>query len=165
MVQVSESQMKKTDILEKYPAKMENVLLLLHDLQNNSRMNCLSEKDLSLVAKHMNTTLSTIYGVASYYTMFSLTPRGKHIIRVCRSPVCHCAGVNDVFNELIGILKIDVGATTPDRLFTLETTECLGQCDLAPAMTVDDVTYGNLTAASIATILGRYRKKGASQGD
>ncbi len=165
MVKVSENQMKKTDILNKYPARMENVLLLLHDLQNNSRMNCLSEKDLSLVAKHLNTTLSTIYGVASYYTMFSLTPRGKHIIRVCRSPVCHCAGVNDVFNELTRILIIDAGATTPDRLFTLETTECLGLCDLAPAMMVDDIPYGNLTAAGIATIIGRYRKKGALQGD
>ncbi len=157
--------MKKTDILEKYPPIMENVLLILHDLQNSSRMNYLSKKDLSLVAKHLNTTLSSIYGVASYYSMFSLTPRGKHIIRICRSPVCHCAGVNDVFNELTRVLQIDVGATTPDRLFTLETTECLGQCDLAPAMTVDDVVYGNLTAASIATIIGQYRKKSASRGD
>lgn len=157
--------MKKTDILEKYPPRMENVLLILHDLQNNSRMNYLSEKDLCLVAKHLNTTLSSIYGVASYYSMFSLTPRGKHIIRMCRSPVCHCAGVNDVFNELTRILKLDVGATTPDRLFTLETTACLGQCDLAPAMTIDDVVYGKLTAASIATIIAQYRKKSASQGD
>ncbi len=157
--------MKKTDILEKYPPRMENVLLILHDIQNNSRMNYLSEKDLSLVAKHLNTTLSSIYGVASYYTMFSLTPRGKHIIRICRSPVCHCAGVNDVFNELANVLRIDVDATTPDRLFTLETAECLGQCDRAPAMMVDDVVYGNLTAAGIAAIIGRYRKKRASQGD
>ncbi len=157
--------MKKTDILEKYPPRMENLLLILHDLQNSSRMNYLSKKDLSLVAKHLNTTLSSIYGVASYYSMFSLTPRGKHIIRICRSPVCHCAGVNDVFNELTRVLRIDVGATTPDRRFTLETTECLGQCDLAPAMTVDDVVYGRLTAASIATIIGQYRKKSASRGD
>ena len=144
---------------------MENILLILHDLQNSRRMNYLSEKDLSLVANHLNTTLSSVYGVATYYSMFSLTPRGKHIIRICRSPVCHCAGVNDVFNELTRVLQIEVGATTPDRLFTLETTECLGQCDLAPAMTVDDVVYGRLTAASIATIIGQYRKKSASRGD
>ncbi len=151
--------MKKTDILEKYPPRMENILLILHDLQNSRRMNYLSEKDLSLVANHLNTTLSSVYGVATYYSMFSLTPRGKHIIRICRSPVCHCAGVNDVFNELTRVLQIEVGATTPDRLFTLETTECLGQCDLAPAMTVDDVVYGNLTTASIARLIGQFRKK------
>ncbi|MDX2455250.1 NAD(P)H-dependent oxidoreductase subunit E [Desulfosarcina sp.] len=151
--------MKKTDILEKYPPKMENVLLILHDLQNHNRTNYLSEKDLSLVAQHLNTTLGSIYGVASYYSMFSLTPRGKHIIRICRSPVCHCAGVNDVFDELTKLLKIDVGATTSDKLFTLETTECLGQCDLAPAMTVDEEVYGHLTAARIATIIAQYRRK------
>ncbi|MEE4114339.1 MAG: NAD(P)H-dependent oxidoreductase subunit E [Desulfobacteraceae bacterium] len=157
--------MKKRDILEKYPPRMENILLILHDLQKSSRMNYLSEKDLSLVANHLNTTLGWVCGVASYYAMFSLRPRGRHIIRICRSPVCHCAGVNDVFNELSRVLQIDVGATTPDRLFTLETTACLGQCDLAPAMTIDDITYGNLTAASIATLIGKYRNKGASQGD
>ena len=157
--------MKKTDILEKYPPRMENVLLILHDLQNHSRMNYLSEKDLSLVARHLNTTLSTIYGVASYYSMFSLTPRGKHIIRICRSPVCDCAGVNDLVNQLTRILNIDVGATTSDRLFTLETAECLGQCDSAPAMTVDDMLYKNLTPTRMATIIGQYRKKKASAGD
>jgi NADH:ubiquinone oxidoreductase subunit E len=157
--------MKKTDILEKYPPRMENVLLILHDLQNHSRRNYLSEKDLSLAARHLNTTLSTIYGVASYYSMFSLTPRGKHIIRICRSPVCHCAGVNHLVNQLTRILNIDVGATTPDRLFTLETTECLGQCDSAPAMTIDDMLYGNLTPTRMATIIAQYRKKKASAGD
>ncbi|WP_372677217.1 NAD(P)H-dependent oxidoreductase subunit E [Desulfosarcina sp.] len=157
--------MKKTDILARFPPRMENLLLILNDLQNQSRMNCLSKKDLTRVAKYLNTTLSTIYGVASYYSMFSLTPRGRHIIRMCRSPVCHCAGVSDMFDELTRLLKIEVGATTPDRLFTLETAECLGQCDLAPAMMIDDVAYGNLTAASLATIIGRYRNKSASQGD
>jgi NADH:ubiquinone oxidoreductase subunit E len=157
--------MKKTDILEKYPPRMENLLLILHDLQNHNRMNYLSQKDLSLVARHLNTTLSSIYGVASYYSMFSLAPRGKHIIRICRSPVCHCTGVKDVVNQLTRMLNIDVGATTPDRLFTLETAECLGQCDSAPAMAVDDVLYGDLTATRIATILAQYREKGASAGD
>ena len=156
--------MKKTDILEKYPPKMENVLLILHDFQNNNQWNYLSEKDLSLVSNHLNTTLSSIYGIASYYTMFSLTPRGKHIIRICRSPVCHLAGINDVWTELTKILKIDIGATTPDKRFTLETTECLGQCDSAPAMTVDDVVYGNLTVKKIKTIVAHYRKNGGAKG-
>lgn len=156
--------MTKTDILEKYPPKMENVLLILHDFQNNNQWNHLSEKDLSLVANHLNTTLSSIYGIASYYTMFSLTPRGKHIIRICRSPVCHLAGVSDVFNELTKILEIDIGATTPDKRFTLETTACLGQCDSAPAMTVDDVLYGNLTAKKIETIIDHYMQKTSPEG-
>ena len=149
--------MTKARILEKYPSRMENVLLILHALQNTNPRNYLSAKDLTLVANHLNTTLGSIYGIASYYSMFSLTPRGKHIIRICRSPVCHLAGVTDVVAELKRILQIDVGATTSDQRFTLETTECLGQCDAAPAMSVDDVLYGQLTPEKIRTIIRQYK--------
>jgi len=135
---------------------MENVLLILHDLQNHNPRNYLSEKDLGLVAAYLNTTLGVMYGIASYYTMFSLKPRGKHIIRICRSPVCRLAGVTDVFAELSHMLKIDIGETTADRHFTLETTECLGQCDLAPAMMIDGVVYGNLTRAKIRSVIRHF---------
>lgn len=138
---------------------MENVLLLLHDFQNNNPRNYLSEKDLTLVAKHLNTTYSAIYGVASYYGLFSLKPRGKHILRICHSPVCHLAGVGDLFAQLNQILKISTGETTPDGLFTLETTPCLGQCDRAPAMAVDEAFYGNLTPKKIKTVIQEYRLK------
>ena len=151
--------MKKTDILEKYPPLMENVLLILHDFQNNNPRNYLPEKDLALTANYLNTPYSSIYGVASYYTMFSLKPRGKHIIRICRSPVCHMAGLSDIFTELHKILKINLGETTSDGLFTPETTECLGQCDIAPAMAVDEAIYGNLTEKKVKAILGKYMKK------
>ena len=150
--------MRKADILDKYPPKMENVLLILHDFQNTSRWNYLSEKDLYRVAKHLNTTLGVIYGIASYYTMFSLSPRGKHVIRICRSPVCHLTGMIDILAELTKILKIDIGATTADKYFTLETSECLGHCDSAPAMMVDDVLYGNLTLGEIRKIVQHCRE-------
>ena len=97
--------MKKTDILEKYPPLMENVLLVLHDFQNNNQRNYLTEKDLALIANYLNTPYSSIFGVASYYTMFSLIPRGKHIIRICQSPVCHITGLSYFFTELNRISK------------------------------------------------------------
>ena len=131
-------------------------MLILHDIQNNNPRNYLSKQDLLLVAKHLDTTVGVIYGVASYYTMFSLKPRGKHIIRLCRSPVCHLAGAIDVHSELTRMLHIGIGETTTDRRFTLESTECLGQCDVAPAMTIDDVLYKNLTVEKIETIIDRY---------
>lgn len=152
-------QMTKKDILKKHPPSMENILLLLHDFQNHNPRNFLSESDLALVARHLNATYSSIYGVASYYSMFSLTPRGKHIIRICHSPVCHMAGAIDLFSELNQILNVDVGQTTPDGLFTWETTACLGQCDKAPAMLVDEVFFGNLTAKEIRAVLGLYKTK------
>lgn len=149
--------MTKADILEKYPPRMENVLLILHDLQNHSPRNYLSGKDLGLVAAYLNTTLGTIYGIASYYTMFSLKPRGKHIIRICRSPVCHQAGDMDVFAELKRMLGVDLGETTADQRFTMESSECLGQCDVAPVMMVDEIPYGNLTREKIRAVIHRLK--------
>ena len=152
-------EMKKSDILETYAPLMENLLLILHDFQNNNPRNYLSEKDLGLIAKYLNTPYSSIFGVASYYTMFSLKPRGKHVIRICQSPVCHMAGLSDIFTELQHILKINSGETTPDGQFTLETSECLGQCDEAPVMAVNEALYGDLCAKNIMAIIWKYKKK------
>ena len=138
---------------------MENVLLILHEFQNNNPRHYLSEKDLAMIAKYLNVSYSSIYGVVSYYTLFSLTPRGKHLIRICNSPVCQIAGSNDILAVLRKNLKIDIGETTTEGLFTLETTECLGQCDTAPGMSVDKAFYGNLTANKIQAILQKYRDK------
>lgn len=156
--------MTKAGILKQYPPRMENVLQILHDLQNRSPRNYLSEKDLGLVAAYLNTTLATIYGIASYYTMFSLKPRGRHIIRICRSPVCHLSGVMDLFTELKRILKVDIGETTSDGRFTLETTECLGHCEMAPAMMVDAVVYGHLNREEIGAVLLKYNKSPSAVG-
>ena len=154
--------MKKSDVLEKYPPLMENLLLILHDFQNNNPRNYLSEKDLGMIAKYLNTPYSSIYGVASYYTMFSLKPRGKQIIRICQSPVCHMAGLSDIISDLQNILKINIGETTPDGLFTLETTECLGQCDKPPAMAINEAFHGGLNTKNIEAILLNYKKKRSS---
>ena len=149
--------MRKTDILQKYPPLMENVLQILHDFQNNNPRNYLSEKDLAMIANYLNVTHSSIYGVVSYYTMFSLMPRGKHIIRVCNSPVCQMADSKGLLAKLRNYLGIDVGSTTADGVFTLETTECLGQCDSAPGMSIDEMYYGSLTARKIKSILKEYQ--------
>jgi NADH:ubiquinone oxidoreductase subunit E len=151
--------MDKRDILQKFPPLMENVLLILHEFQNSNPHHYLSEDDLAMIAGYLNVPYSSIYGVVTYYTMFSLTPRGKHIIRVCNSPVCQMADSNDILAKLRNYLGIDVGATTADGVFTLETTECLGQCDSAPGMSIDEQYYGNLTARKIAHILKDYQNQ------
>mgnify|MGYP003565382591 CR=1 FL=1 len=115
---------------------MENVLLILHDFQNSNPRNYLSEKDLKIIAEHLNVTFSSIYGVVSYYTLFSLKPRGKYIIRLCHSPVCAMAGATNILAQIRNTPKVDIGETTTDKLFTLETIECLGQCDTAPGMSI-----------------------------
>ena len=138
---------------------MENMLLILHEFQNSNPHHYLSEDDLAMIAEYLNVPYSAIYGVVSYYSMFSLTPRGKHIIRVCHSPVCQMADPNDIPAKICSYLGIDIGATTADDMFTLETAECLGQCDTAPGMSVDEIYYGNLTGGKIKRIIKGYQNQ------
>ena len=155
--------MTKAEIFAKYPPDRENVLLLLHALQDRHPRNYLSAKDLRLAAGHFKTTVATLYGIATYYSMFSLVPRGKHIIRICRSPVCQLLGGGDLMAELERLLGVGPGDTTADGQFTLEAVECLGLCDIAPAITIDDVVCGNLTADRLAEMLTAYQTPRASQ--
>ena len=145
--------MDKRIILHKFPPLKENLLLILHEFQNSNPQHYLPEDDLAMIAGYLNLPHSAVYGVVSYYTMFSLAPRGKHIIRVCISPVCQGADSNDILAKLRKHLSIDVGETTEEGLFTLETTECLGQCDSAPGMSVDEKYYGNLTGEKVKRII------------
>lgn len=135
---------------------MENVLLILHEFQGANPHHFLSENDLAMIARYLNESYSSIYGIVSYYTMFSFSPRGKHIIRVCISPVCQMDGSNAVLTQIRKSLNITSGETTGEGLFTLETTECLGQCDTAPGMSIDEKFYGNLTPKKIMAILQKY---------
>ncbi len=102
---------------------------------------------------------SQVYSVATFYSMFSVKPRGKHIIRVCVSPPCHISGENDIVKILEEELGIKEGETTPDGVFTLECTSCLGVCDIAPAMMIDDEIYGNLNRERIKAILSEIRSR------
>jgi NADH:ubiquinone oxidoreductase subunit E len=91
--------------------------------------------------------------------MYSLKPRGKHLIRVCQSPPCHLLGSSTISRELIKLLGIGFGETTADKLFTLEMTSCLGVCGVAPAMMVNDRVYGNLTLEHIAEVIAGLRRR------
>jgi NADH-quinone oxidoreductase subunit E len=155
--------MTKAEIFAKYPPDMENVLLLLHELQNRHPRKYLSAKDLGRAARHFRTTVATVYGIATYYSMFRLEPRGKHLIRICRSPVCQLLGGGDLTVELVRLLGVGVGETTADRRFTIEAVECLGLCEVAPALTIDDAVYGRLTKDRLVEILATYQPAPASK--
>lgn len=129
--------MPVTDTIKQYPPEKHNLLQILHALQDAHPENYLTPEALSETARYLNTTKAQIYGVAGYYTMFSLKPRGRHIIRVCVSPVCEMVKSQLIVDELRKQLHIDVGDTTADRLFTLEFSECLGQCQEAPSMMIN----------------------------
>ena len=140
-------------IIAKYDRSAENLLSILHDLQDAREQHYLTDSDLRLAAEYLRLPFSFVHGVATFYTMFSLTPRGRFIIRICQSPPCHLMGATTVEQELRRLLKVDFGQTTSDGLFTLEMSSCLGVCGVAPAMMVNDEVYGNLTPERIQEIL------------
>ncbi|HAP43610.1 MAG TPA: NADH-quinone oxidoreductase subunit E [Spirochaetaceae bacterium] len=150
--------MNTHEILQKYGKDAENLLALLHELQNTHEQHYLSAENLAAAAAHMGLTEGYVYGVASFYTMFSLKPRGRHIVRVCQSPPCHLMGSTDVARELIKVLGVSFGETTADGQFSLEMSSCLGVCGVAPAMMVDDEVYGNLSASRVHEIIEDLRR-------
>ena len=147
------------EIVKKYGNNRENLLQILHDVQNQSIQNYISEENISLLSKEMNIPVSDIKGTASFYTMFSFIPRGKYVIRVCESPPCHLLGSQTIFKAIETKLGIKEGETTKDGLFTLEGTSCLGICGVAPAMMINGEAYGNLDEEKIGKILGQIREK------
>jgi NADH:ubiquinone oxidoreductase subunit E len=132
------------------------LLPALHAVQNICG-NWLPLEALKLVSQGMDVPYAYLYGVMSFYTMFSPTPRGKYVIRICESPQCHILGVDNLVDVLQGELGIGVGETTGDGLFTLERTACLGVCEVAPAMQINEVVHGRLTSEGVKNILADYR--------
>jgi NADH-quinone oxidoreductase subunit E len=151
--------MSTQSILEKHAPERHNLLMILHDLQDNHPQHYLTEEALDATARHLKLTKSSVYGVARYYTMFSLKPRGKFIIRVCVSAVCELMKGKQVISSLESVLGIRTGETTPCGLFTLELSECLGQCQEAPSMMINREVFNNLDNERIQTIIGDIRSR------
>lgn len=147
------------EIINKYGNKRENLLQILHDIQNQSDQNYISEENIKTLNEEMKIPVSDIKGTASFYTMYSFDPRGKYIIRVCDSPPCYLLGAQTIFKAIETKLGIKEGETTKDGLFTLEGTSCLGVCGVAPAMMINDEVYGNLDEEKIGKILEQIREK------
>lgn len=156
--------MGRDEILKRFTPKMENVLLILHELQNRNPNNFIQKDDIEAVAKYLNTTMATIYGVVRYYTMFSDKPRGKRIVRLCVSPVCRMKGAQGILEALKEELDVQPGGTTEDGEFTLEFTQCLGQCQHSPVMMVDMDIHGELTAEKARRTIRELHKAQTKPG-
>lgn len=147
--------MNISEIVKKYGNDRENLLAILHDIQDESGDNSLHKEAIEELAKIMDIPAADIVGTASFYTMFSLKPRGKHIIRICQSPPCYIMGEENILSALEKRLGIRIGETSPDGIFTLETTSCLGACGVAPVIMIDNEMYGNLTEEKVANIINK----------
>ena len=109
------------------------------------------------IAEKMDIPMSDIYGVATFYSQFALTPKGEHIISVCMGTACYVRGSDGILSELENQLGVAAGETTPDNKFTLEATRCLGCCGLAPVIMIDDQVFGGLVPGDIEGILKQFQ--------
>ena len=122
----------------------------------NSTYNWLPPGAVRRVAEAVGMPLSRVLRIATFYNMFSLEPRGKHIVRVCLGTPCHDKGGSRILDRLEMELGVGSGETTEDGRFTLEAVRCLGCCGLAPVVTVNDDIYGKMTAGQFLKVLDKY---------
>ena len=146
-----------SQLLERYAAEEGQGALmgLLQDIQEE--LGYLPVEALEAVSKHLKIPLSHIHGVISFYAQFSLTPRGKNIIKMCMGTACHIRGGRMVLDEIRSYLGLNGRDTTEDNLFSLEVVRCLGTCFLAPVMMIGNKYYGKLTTAKVRKILKSYQ--------
>ena len=144
-------------IIEKYRGKRAGLISILHDIQD--QYNHLPEKALKKVALRLQMNLNDIYGVATFYRSFSLTPKGRHSITLCLGTACHVRGGPRILREVQKQLGIEAGQTTRDRQFSLQVVNCLGVCAIGPVMVADGKFYGEMNASKAKRVIERLLKK------
>lgn len=143
------------ELIERYPKEERYTLAILQDIQRKYKY--IPKEALETLAEYLDTPVSRLYGMATFYKALSLTPKGEHIITVCDGTACHVAGSMIVLDELEKILGIKAGQTTEDLKFSIDTVNCIGCCAIAPVMMINERYYGNLTPKMVKEILDGYR--------
>jgi NADH:ubiquinone oxidoreductase subunit E len=151
----SKEQVKKLNsIIEKFKGKPGGLIPVLEEAQ--VALEYLPISVQKKIASGLNLPLSRVYGVVTFYSFFTMTPRGKHTVRVCLGTACYVRGGKAIYEKLEKEFGITEGETTPDRMFTLETVRCLGACGLGPVVVVDEDVHCRVKPGKIKEILSQY---------
>ncbi|NSW93856.1 MAG: NADH-quinone oxidoreductase subunit NuoE [Bacteroidales bacterium] len=121
--------------------------------------NYLTDEAMVEVAKELEISAAEVYGTASFYSFLDTKPRGKYVIRVCKTITCSMKGKNEILQTLEDMLKIRVGETTSDMMFSLLETNCIGWCHKAPAILINEMPYTELTPEKVVEIIKSYMQK------
>lgn len=127
---------------------------VLHEAQNI--YGYLPSEVQTVIADELNIPLAEVYGVATFYSQFSLQPKGKHKISICLGTACYVKGSDKILEAVEHELRIHCGECTPDKKFSIESCRCVGACGLAPVMIIDGEVYGKLSPADVKGILDKY---------
>ena len=148
-------QLKKLDeIIAKNKDKAGSLIPVLEQAQ--MVLEFLQMPILKIIAAGLNLPLSRVYGVVTFYSFFTMTPRGKHTMRVCLGTACYVRGGKAIYDTIKKELNVEEGETTPDRLFTMEIVRCVGACGLGPVIFVGDNVHGRLKPAKVKAVVNLY---------
>lgn len=151
---------KISEIIEEHRDQQGAIVPILQKI--NNVYNYLPEDVLKFISYNLNVPLSELFRIATFYNAFSLKPRGKYIITVCRGTACHVKGAGHVTSALKEELGIKMGETTEDMLFTLDEVRCLGCCGLAPVVKVNEEVHGLMTKKKVPELIKMYKGEGAN---
>lgn len=153
-VSTKEQDEKLAEVIAKYKETQGALIPVLHEAQEI--FGYLPVEVQEKISEGLGVPMSEIYGVVTFYTQFSINPKGKYKIGVCLGTACYVKGSGDIIEKIKEILGIDVGECTPDGKFSLDATRCIGACGLAPVLTVNDDVYGRLVVDDVPGILAKY---------
>jgi len=142
------------ELLKRYDYQSGSLIPMMQDIQVEYEY--LPKDVLKYLSKQLQVPLSQIYSVATFYTSFSLAPRGQHLITLCMGTVCFLKGASKISEIIQEELQVEPGGTSPDRRFTFQPVNCLGACALAPIMKIDEEYYNKVTPDDILQILAKY---------
>lgn len=147
---------KIKDICERYKNEKTPLMMILHDIQHEYGYIPLEVQEI--VSQETGITVAEIYGVVTFYSFFSLKPKGKYVIGCCLGTACYVKGAQQVIDKFQEILHIAPGETSEDGLFTLDALRCIGACGIAPAVSINGTVYPKMKVSQVPKIIEQYRK-------
>ena len=144
-------------LADKHGRDRESLIPILQGVISDQRY--ISDEAMAEIASQLDLSAAQVYGTATFYSFLDTQPRGKYVIRVCRTITCYMKGKNLLVQELEDLLKIKVGETTQNKKFSLLETNCLGWCHKGPVMLINDQAYTELTQEKVREIINEYMKK------
>ncbi len=155
MMTICESNVAKIEaICKEFNNNKGELINVLHQTQNT--FGYLPEDIQEIIAENLHTSLAHVYGVVSFYSFFTMIPKGKHPINICKGTACYVRGAEKIIDEFKSLLDINIGETTKDEKFSLSSLRCIGACGLAPVVLIGDKVYGRVTLDSVKDILDEY---------
>ena len=158
MARLSEAAVKQiNEICDRYKDENTPLMMILSDVQNEYGYIPLEVQEI--VSKETGISVAEIYGVVTFYSFFSLSPKGKYVIGCCLGTACYVKGAQQVIDKFSEILGVAPGQTTKDGLFTLDALRCIGACGIAPAVTINGTVYPKVSVDKVPAIVAEYKAK------